>query len=452
MPANRPINVDGLQKTAEKYDKVLRTLPAFMLMDAIKALHLNVRQVDVKHVLTHVRRHSGGTGPYVIGAPITYKNDLLGYEHSELHVSETVFKTKDNVHNYDDVDVQFIGGKPVDDVTKRHPLEYQILQAMVKTHSEDVMFALFHAERNDEGSNAMSAFDGFGTQIDSLFTDGKLTAARGNYAPTGAFSYPSDGNDYTAYENLCDFIRGAHPMLRSSLGGNPLLYVTETVLVNVREALRNKLQLLEYPTMEQTLTHLREDSLCPGLQVISHLALGSGHRVMLMKDGLLDFGWNTQRASQFIQVRDPFEDPNEVQFWLQAAYGTRIQDWHEKVFRINDQTNECINLAGDYAATGAVRVTIEGAPSAKWYLEGYASRRQSGQYLLGLTPGTYTIRFEAVEGLETPADISITVTAGADIQKTVSYETGGESGGGEGGNQEDDDNRDIENNNQGLGF
>lgn len=46
----------------------------------------------------------------------------------------------------------------------------------------------------------MSAFDGFGTQIDALFTDGKLTAARGNYAPTGAFSYPSDGNDYTAYE------------------------------------------------------------------------------------------------------------------------------------------------------------------------------------------------------------------------------------------------------------
>lgn len=156
---------------------------------------------------------------------------------------------------------------------------------------------------------------------------------------------------------------------------------------------------------------------------------------MLMKDGLLDFGWNTQRATQFVQVRDPFEDPNDVQFWLQAAYGTRIQDWHEKVFRINDQTNECINLAGDYAATGAVRVTIEGAPSAKWYLDGYASRRQSGQYLLGLAPGSYTIKFESVEGLDTPADIAITVTAGADIQKTASYTS--PSGGG--GEEEEDD-------------
>lgn len=430
MPANRPVNVDGLQKAAEKYDPVLRHLPAFLLTDAIRALHLNVRQVDMKQVLTHVRRHSGGTGPYVPGMDITYKNDLIGYEHSSLTVSETVFKAKDNVHNYDDVDVQYLGGKPVDDVTKRHPLEFQILQAMVKTHAEDVMFALFHGERNDEGSNALTAFDGFGCQIDALFSDGKLSASRGNYAPTGAFDAPTDRNDYTSYENLVDFIRGAHPMLRSSIGGNPLLYVTETVLVNVREALRNKLQLIEYPSMDQMISHLREDSLCSGLQIVSHIALGTGHRIMLMKDGLLDFGWNTRRATQFIQVRDPFEDPNDVQFWLQAAYGTRIQDWHEKVFRINDQTNECLNLAGDYAATGAVKVTIEGPATAKWYLQGMAQRRQSGQYLLGLTPGNYTIKFETVEGYTAPEDISITVTAGADIAKTAAYTVAGSGGGG----------------------
>ena len=441
MPANRPVNVDGLQKAAVKYDPVLRHLPVFMLMEAIRTLHLNVRQIDMKQVLTHVRRHSGGTGPYRPGMDITYKNDLIGYEHSELTVAETVFKTKDNVHNYDDVDVQYLGGKPVDDVTKRHPLEFQILQAMVKTHAEDIMFALFHGERNEEGSTALTAFDGFGCQIDALFSDGKVSAARGNYAPTGAFTYPESETDYSAYENLCDFIGGAHPMLRSNIGGNPLLYVTETVLIAVRAALRNKLRLLEYPSMQQTIEHLREDSLCPGLQIITHIALGQGHRVMMMKDGLLDFGWNTQKASQFIQVRNPFEDPNDVQFWLQAAYGTRLQDWHEKVFRINDQTNECLNLAGDYAATGAVTVTIEGPAGAKWYLDGFSRRRQSGQYLLGLTPGNYTIKFEAVDGYVTPADITISVTAGADVSKTAAYEPtgGGGSGAPEGDGSPEDD-------------
>lgn len=422
MPTT-PINVSGLQKAAEKYDSVLRNLPAFMLSDAISTLRLNVRMVDMKDILTHVRRHSGGTGPYVpSSSPISYQNDLIGYEHSALTVAETVFKTKDNIHNYDNVDVQYLGGKPVDDVTKKHPLEYQILQAMVKTHAEDIMFGLFFSERNDAGSTALTAFDGFNAQIDSLLTEGKLTAARGNYAPTGAFDAPVDSSDYAAYENLVDFIGGAHPMLKSTIGGVPVLYITESTLKNVRAALRNKLKLIAYPSMQETLDHVREDSMCSSLEFITHISLGEGSRVMLMKQGLLDFGWNTQAASQFIHVRDPFEDPNDIQFWLQAAYGTRIQDWHEKVFRINDQTNQCLNLAGDYAATGAVKVNITGPSAAKWYLDGYSQKRSSGQYILGLEPGTYTIKFEAVSEHTSPADIEITVKAGEDVVKSAAYD------------------------------
>ena len=421
MPTLKPVDVTGLQKAAAQYDRTLRMLPAFMMEEAIKTLRLNVRQVPAKQVLTHVRRRAGGTHAYAPGNNISNFESILSYEHSELMVHETVFNMKDNIHNYDDVDVQYLGGKPVDDVAKRHPLEFQILKAMVKSHAEDVMFSMFHAERVDNGSTPLSAFNGFFTQVDALITDGKVTAARGNYAPTGAFEAPVDSDDYAAYENLCAFIGGAHPMLRSSIGGTPLLYVTETVLLNVRAALRNKLKVLEYPTMAEVLKYVREDSLCPSLEFVTHLALGTGHRVMLIKSGLLDFGWNTQQATSFVQVRDPYEDPNEVQFWLQAAYGTRIQDWHEKVFRINDQINSSLDLSGDYCQSGSVKVNITGPASAKWYLDGNASKRLSGQMLLGIAPGTYTVKFDSVDGYSTPADISITVKAGEDTVKSADY-------------------------------
>lgn len=427
----KPVNVAGLQKAAEQYDRTLRMLPAYMMEEAIQALRLNVRQVPAKQVLTHVRRRAGGTHSYTPGSEVSNFESILAYEHSELMVHETVFSMKDNVHNYDDVDVQYIGGKPVDDVTKRHPLEYQILRAMVKSHSEDVMFSMFHAERQNAGSTPLASFNGFYTQVDALITAEKLTAARGNYAPTGAFDAPVDDSDYAAYENLCAFIGGAHPMLRSNIGGTPVLYITEATLLNVRAALRNKLKVLEYPTMAKVLEYVREDALCPSLEFLTHIALGSGHRVILCKEGLFDFGWNTAAASTFVQVRNPFVDPNDVQFWLQAAYGTRIQDWHEKVFRVNDQVNQAINLSGDYCESGAVKVSITGPADARWFLEGSAAKRASGQYLLGLAPGSYTIKFTAVDNYTTPDDITITVEAGSDISKSATYTAVGGNGGGE---------------------
>jgi hypothetical protein len=49
-----------------------------------------------------------------------------------------------------------------------------------------------------------------------------------------------------------------------------------------------------------------------------------------------------------VSVRNIEKDPNEVQFWVQSAVDTRIQDIHPKVFMTNDQINTVENLAGDY--------------------------------------------------------------------------------------------------------
>jgi hypothetical protein len=51
----------------------------------------------------------------------------------------------------------------------------------------------------------------------------------------------------------------------------------------------------------------------------------------------------------FVQVRNPYEDPNLVQFWIQGKYGTRIRELHEKAFQINEGSPVANTLSGDYS-------------------------------------------------------------------------------------------------------
>lgn len=418
----KTVDVKGIQKAAQTYDRMLRTLPYFSFEKLAKALLLNVKEVEMENIITHQRRRAGITQAYKPGNIGSYAQDIIAFESSSLKVAETVTKTKDNIHNYDDVDVQFLGGKPVDNTARRHPLEYRLLKALVKSHLEDICFAAFNGERDENSESAAASIDGVYTKVDALQIAGELTAARGNFAYTGAFNMPVDENDTSAYEQLVEFIGGAHDMLRTSWGGTPQLLAAMNVLKAARAALRNKLKAIKYPTMEETLAHLREDALAPDLLFNTHPALGLGGRLIMQKVGNIDLGWNTKKASNFVLIRDIYEDPNDFQFWLQAAYGTRIIDWHEKKFRTNEQTNEMTSLAGDYCTTGAVVASLGDAPAAaRWYVDGKVQQRSNGQAMLGLAPGTYTIKFVDVEGYTTPADQEVTVKAGVDTKIEAAY-------------------------------
>lgn len=418
----KTVDVKGIQKSAQTYDRMLRTLPYFALESLAKSLLLNVKEVQMENIITHQRRRAGITQAYKPGSIGSYAEQLLAFESSSLKVAETVTKTKDNIHNYDDVDVQFLGGKPVDNASRRHPLEYRILKALVEGHTEDMCFTLFGGERDESSESAASAIDGVYTKADALQIAGELTAARGNFAFTGAFNMPVDEHDTSAYEQLVDFIGGAHDMLRTSWGGIPQILLAMNVLKAARAALRNKLKAIKYPTMEETIQHLREDALAPDLLFNTHTALGMGSRLIMQKVGNIDVGWNTKKASQFVKIRDIYEDPNDFQFWLQAAYGVRIIDWHEKKFRTNEQTNDIVSLAGDYCTTGAIVASLGDAPAAaRWYVDGKVQQRSNGQAVLGLAPGTYTIKFVDVEGYNTPASQEVTVKAGEDTKITATY-------------------------------
>ncbi len=342
------INADKLTQSAKKYDKVLRTLPFFSLETAATALRMNVLEVDDEDVIVNKRRKAGGTGPYKQGMTIGYQDEIMKFYESNLKPELVVFKVKDNITNYKEKKLLVEVGKKLDLKKKNHPLEFEIVKDIVTSHGEDVVFSLFHAERDEDRFSPITAFTGFFPALDMLTTEGYISTAEKNTVNTGAIVAPTSATDVEAYEKLVQFLASGHPMLRSANGGIPQLLISEDTLVNVRSAFRNKVKNIEYATMDRMIEALREDARIPQLVVDIHQSLGTGSKLILQKVGNMDIGFNTGKAQQFVQVRNIFEDPNEVQFWLEAGYGVRIRDVHKKVFLTNEQSNTAIDLAGDY--------------------------------------------------------------------------------------------------------
>ena len=401
------IDVSKLNEALITYDKALRALPFATLQEVAAKLGLNVMDLQGKHALINERRRAGGTQSYKIGKDFRLVDKLLGYEPSVIEPKDVVCITKENSQKYDDGELLIVGGQPVSNINKKH--------------IEDVVYTLFHAERDEDSTSPSGAFDGLFTKADMLITTGDVNAARGNFAPSGLFTLPTKDTDSAAYENLVEWIGGANTYLRSSKSGIPQLLCAETVLIAARSALRNKLRMQEYPSMQRMIELLREDAMCPALEILSHEALGQGSRLVLQKKGNMDVAFNTQAATKFCQIRDIYEDPNEWQFWLQTGYDTRIRDWHEKVYRCNEQKNESLDLAGDYCKTGGVQVDITGTENAAWTIKGKVAERGNGQCIIGLTPGKYTIEFTAVDGKTKPADQEVTVVEGAVTTATGAY-------------------------------
>ena len=394
------IDVSKLNQTLIVYDRLLRSLPFSTIKEVAAALNINVMNLQGEHAIINERRRAGGTQSYKIGKDFSYLEKLLGYDPSVIKPQDVVFITRENSKKYDDLELMLVGGQPVSNITKKHPLELKVASMLVRSHIEDVVYSLFHAVRDDDSTTPLGAFNGFYSKLNDLFTKQELSIARGNYRITGSLDAPASTSDTEAYDKLVEFIATAHPALRSSNGGAPQLVISQGALANVRAAFRNKVKEFEYPNMDKVIASLREDAFCPGLVISTHECIGKGSKLILQKVGNMDLAFNTQAAAQFCQVRNIYEDPNDWQFWLQAGYDTRIRDWHEKVFCTNEQQNTCLDLAGDYTKVGGIMIDITGtdSTSAKATINGLPAlgSKGKGAYYVNLTPGTYTVDFAAV--------------------------------------------------------
>lgn len=403
------LDIDALKRYAKEYDSVLRTLPYFTFQEFASAMKLNVVEVDNEDVLTNARRKAGHTGPYKAGAVINYPDEIGKIVEMSLKPELTVARLKDNILNYTDKKVLSNAGEKVDHTKKKHPLEKLVVDNHITSHSEDVTFSAFFAERNENVFSPLTSFTGFFPLIDFFKTEDDINYANQNLKRTGMFGSGDGVNDY---DRLVTFLRSAHPFLKRSA----ILYYSDTIELICKEAYRQKVNAFSRPTTEEFWKAVKDDAKFPGLQPITHEAYGTGHALILIRPGMMDFGVNTQKAAKFVQIRDIFEDPNEVQFWLQAAYGARFQDIHCKVFQVNEFINEGVDLSGDYVSGGALTVVVSenAAQSAKWKLDATGEWMSANQTLVGIPAGNHTVIFDGVDGLQKPADVVVSIADGKD--------------------------------------
>ena len=339
------VSVASLTRVATEYSDVLRALPAFQFNEVAAALALNILSVNGKHVQVNPRRQAGLLKPYVAGLDPATNKEVAKFFESVLEPKLVYGAADDNITNYREKKVISNKGEKVNLKEKNHPLEFFIIKSMIESFNEDVIFQMFFGERAEDGTTAATAFNGFYTIYDMLVTAGEISEAKGNLHTTGAFVAPASGTDTAAYDKLVAFVKAGHPLLRR---GEVNLMASSDLIMKARDAFRNKTKNYEYSTTEQMIERLRDDAQAPSLKLITHEALGVGDKLTLLKPGLLDFGMGDQSDKDYVQVRAPYTDPNMVQFWMEAAFDTRVNDVHAKVFLTNEQTSTAVDLAGDY--------------------------------------------------------------------------------------------------------
>lgn len=342
------VNISALTRMARQYNNVLKELPYFSFAEMAKNTRINILEVDGEDVLINKRRKAGLIRPYKPGLSLGDEAELMKFYEAKLKPEVIYAEINDNILGYKDKKVISNAGEPVNHKSKKHPLEFLILRDIVRSVAEDVVFNIFHAQRDVDTASPETSFNGFFHKINLLTTAGEISAGNGNLKTTGAFA-PAAENEETStanYDRMVTFLKSAHPLLRRS--GEVLLYVGDNPLDAVRRDFRKLVKAFDYPSMEQVVEKLRADADIPGLKIINDLSYGTGDQLILTKPGMLDFGVGSSTDQNFVQVRDINKDPNVVQFWVQAAYDTRINDVHQKLFMINEQKNAALNLAGDY--------------------------------------------------------------------------------------------------------
>jgi len=342
------INIDNLVRLAKTYEPMLQTLAFTTLQEPLDALGISLVNVKDVNVLIAFERKGALSRPYVVGNPSddVRAGEIGKVKERELKVDKCVLPLVEHIDNYKQYEV-VTGQTPSDNQSKRHPLEQTILQNVVITEAEDIVDAMFHSERDESDQTPMGMTDGFNAKIAAEKSSGDISIANGNLVNTGSIVTPATDSDTDAIDKVVEFINSADPKLKKS--GN--LLIDPKTLYFAILALQNKTDKRQLITFQLLQEYIRNICLTPNLNILTHTCLGEGGELILTPSYNLELGMRNITDKDYIQVRNPFQDPNWIQFWGQFEIGTRIRLINRKVFQVNDNVNTAVGYSGDYRAS-----------------------------------------------------------------------------------------------------
>lgn len=167
-----------LQNTATKYDKVLRLAPYLKLQELLRGaitVRSNVKNEQVISMLDTTAEMAPHSSNY---SPQTGVNSIKG-RLIKVYVGSLVF-----LENVEDLRNTFMD-ELIDNQSNKHPLEMQILTAVMGNVGQRLALNLFKAVRNSNGTTTADLFDGFDTIATAEKAANKISIANGNYKNLG---------------------------------------------------------------------------------------------------------------------------------------------------------------------------------------------------------------------------------------------------------------------------
>lgn len=338
------VDITALQRLAINYQNDLRYLPYYAILTVLAehgiSLYPGVQDTD--KLVTFLRKR-GVAKPYSPNVVIT-DSDLGKMIERPLKVELAYARMKDNIQNYKEKFVirpdEMVGTNK----TKKHPFQLVWMMQLIRTFGEDIIDALFNAERDIADQSPMGLFDGFESKILAAIISGEISASEGNLKNSGTFAAPASETDFVAYTRLRDWLRQADPALLK----NCILMITKQVFQYAFDALQNKTRnkVSDFAALEN---HLSVE--CDAnIKIKVSAPMGFGQRMYLTAPNNMDFGMNTQGDEDFAQLLPDNNDPNIVKYWIQASYGTRWIHLHKKMFQTNEGSLSANRLSGDYVS------------------------------------------------------------------------------------------------------
>lgn len=336
------LNIAGITQEAKTYQPQLKMLPYYILAEVLSQHGIQLMQVAGIDIITQGQRKGGLLKPYD-PANVDYSDEILKFREAKLETKIAVISMKDSIKNYQGKKLMNLPQAGTgQNQTKKHPFEGLIISQVVVTAAEDILDALFSAEYDITDRSPQGCFDGFDKIITDLVTSTEISVGNKNLVATGVIAAPVSDTDYLAVEKLVAFVRAASPFLKK----NGILYITNTVYLHAVDALENKMSNKDWD-LQGVQDYINKKA---GSKIVILVTdfMGTGDRILLTVAGNLHFGMDTFGDETFVDVRTPYEDPNIMQFWLQAEFGARVVSIHQKEFQINDGTPVPMSMSGDY--------------------------------------------------------------------------------------------------------
>lgn len=357
------INVTSLSQASVKYNPELLQVAHMRLVDFAKEMKINVIIMHKDDVVSIIDRRGNIMRPYGTSKNLLANKEFLKATEQKLELKRGYINLSDDISAYSDNTasnkVLANGGFELDPKTGDIPKEALILTNVVKTLTEDIIYAIPFAKRDETDLSPLGVFDGFNQKIDDAITAGHISLAKGNLVNLGNAYGPADqGYSATnnAYLDIVTWLSAASPKIKR---GYCVLRMTNSLKSKILACYKDKVKSFKDSTWEDVTAMIKSDTNIPQLEICVSQAWGIGDRITLtgeyedptMRD-LFDFGINIDpEDSGIFKIRDIDENPNIIQYYAQPKMGCRIKGFNKNVFMVNEKSNTPdTTLSGDYTS------------------------------------------------------------------------------------------------------